>query len=91
VRALAYGAGGRELPFMSKRGSQLLEEALSLSASERAEMADQLLRSLEPPTQDEIDKLWVSEVEDRLEAFDRGDLRSASAARVFNSAKRSDS
>jgi hypothetical protein len=76
---------------MSKRGSQLLEDALSLPPSERAEIADRLLRSLHPSTQDEIDKLWASEAEDRLKAFERGDVRSIPAARVFSDGKRSDS
>jgi hypothetical protein len=76
---------------MSKRGVQLLEEALALPASERAEMADQLLHSLEPTTQEEIDRLWALEVEDRLEAFDRGDLPSIPAVRVFGDRKRSQS
>jgi hypothetical protein len=76
---------------MSRHSSELLEEALSLPASERAEIADQLLRSLQPATQSEIDKLWASEAEERLEAFERGDLRSVPAAKVFNDAKRNDS
>jgi len=68
---------------MSKRGSQLLEEALALPPSERAQIADRLLRSLEPSAQDEIDKLWASESEERLEAYDRGDLHSIPAFTTF--------
>lgn len=76
---------------MSKRGNQLLEEALALPPDERAEVADRLLTSLETPDHREIDELWASEAEDRLEAFDRGDLRSVPAAEVFGHLKRSDS
>jgi Putative addiction module component len=76
---------------MSRRGSQLLEEALTLPPSERTEIADGFLRSLESSTQDEIDKLWASESEDRLEAYDRGDLHCIPAARVFSDGNRSDS
>lgn len=75
---------------MSKHSSQVLEEALSLPPGERAEVADRLLTSLEPPARAEIDELWASEVEDRLEAFDRGRLRSVPAAEVFRDIKRSD-
>jgi hypothetical protein len=75
---------------MSRRGNQLLEEALTLPPSERAEIADRLLRSLEPPAPDEIARLWASESEDRLEAYDRGDLHSI-PARVFGDSKRSHS
>jgi putative addiction module component (TIGR02574 family) len=76
---------------MSKRGSQVLEEALALPPSDRAEIADRLLSSLEPPTQEEIDKLWASESEERIEAYDRGDFHSIPAGRVFIDGKRSDS
>ncbi len=76
---------------MSKRGSQLLDEALALPPSERAERADRLLRSLEPSTQDEVDTLWAVESEDRLETYDRGDLHSIPAAGLFSDGKRFDS
>jgi putative addiction module component (TIGR02574 family) len=73
---------------MSKRGSQLLEEALALAPSERAEIADRLLSSLEPPAQEEIDKLWAAESEERLDAYDRGDFHSIPSQRVFSVSRR---
>jgi len=61
---------------MSKPASQVLEEALSLSPEERAEVAERLLNSLESPAHSAIDELWASEAEDRVEAFECGVLRS---------------
>ncbi|MGH9447767.1 MAG: addiction module protein [Terriglobia bacterium] len=80
--------GRRGNLFMSKRGSQLLDEALALPPSERAEIAGRLLRSLEPSTQDEIDKLWALESEGRLDPYNRGDIHSIPAARLRSSQAR---
>lgn len=51
---------------------ELLVEALSLSAIERAALADELLASLDRPDA-RIDALWVKEAEARLAAFEAGE------------------
>ena len=46
----------------------LLTEALELAADDRAELAAELLASLDQPTsdsQEEIDRLWAAEIERR--------------------------
>ena len=46
----------------------LLTEALELAADDRAELAAELLASLDEPTsdsQEEIDRLWAGEIERR--------------------------
>jgi len=68
---------------MSSRGTQVLKEALSLPPAERAEIADHLLSSIDPPSQDGIDVLWGKEAEERLDAFDRGEIKAISAKQVF--------
>ncbi len=68
---------------MSSRGAQVLKEALSLPPAERAEIADHLLSSIDPPSQDGIDVLWGKEAEERLDAFDRGEIKAISAKQVF--------
>jgi putative addiction module component (TIGR02574 family) len=71
---------------MSNRGAEVLKEALSLPPSERAELAERLLSSLDPPTQERLDELWAAEAEDRLDAFDRGEIEAVPAEKVFEQA-----
>lgn len=68
---------------MSLRGTQVLKEALSLPPAERAEIAERLMSSLDPPAQETIDALWAKEAEERLDAFDRGEIRAFPAKQVF--------
>lgn len=69
---------------MSDRGQQVLEQALSLPPEERLKVAELLLSSLDPATQQRIDSLWAAEAEDRLEALDRGEIQALSARDVFD-------
>ena len=69
---------------MSKRGTQVLEEALSLPPGERAELIDRLLSSLDSPSRQRIDELWAQEAEDRLDAFERGEIKAIPAKDVFD-------
>ena len=62
------------------------KEALSLPPGERAELAERLLSSLDPPTQKRLDELWAAEAEDRLDAFDRGEIKAVPAEQVFEQA-----
>ena len=68
---------------MSSKGTEVLKEALSLPPAERAEIAERLLSSLDRPSQKEIDELWGKEAEDRLDAFDRGEIKAIPAKEVF--------
>jgi Putative addiction module component len=64
---------------MSKKGAEILEMALSLPAAERAELADHLLSSLDAVLANE--KLWAKESEDRLDAYERGEIKAVPAPR----------
>lgn len=56
--------------------------ALALPPESRAELADALLHSIEH--QDgAIQKAWAEEVDDRLAAFDRGEMKSLSREEVM--------
>ncbi len=68
---------------MLSKGTEILKEALSLPPSERAEIAEHLLASLDPPSQEAIDALWAKEAEERLDAFDRGEFKAIPAKQVF--------
>ncbi|MEW6350762.1 MAG: addiction module protein [Thermodesulfobacteriota bacterium] len=73
---------------MSERGNEVLKEALSLPPAERAEIADRLLLTLNTRDQERVNALWAVEAEDRLDAFDQGEVGSVPAAEVFEELKR---
>jgi putative addiction module component (TIGR02574 family) len=60
---------------------------LSLPPRSRAKLAEQLLESLDDPEQREIDRLWAGEVEDRIDAYERGELRAIPGKEVFQRLK----
>ena len=68
---------------MSSNTEQVLKQALGLPPINRAELIEQLLRSFESPLRKEVDSLWAKEVEERIDAFDRGELKVKSAQQVF--------
>jgi putative addiction module component (TIGR02574 family) len=72
---------------MSKKGAQLLEEALSLPPSERAKVVDRLLASLDSSPSRRIDELWGQEVEERIDAWERGEIKTVSARGALEAAK----
>ena len=54
----------------------LANEALKLPAWERAQIIDALWRSLDPAEQLSIDKAWLSEARERLQAYRDGKTNS---------------
>jgi putative addiction module component (TIGR02574 family) len=55
--------------------SILLREAvLKLSPFERAQLIDALWQSLDPSEQTDIDRAWVKESKDRLNAYHQGEV-----------------
>jgi putative addiction module component (TIGR02574 family) len=67
---------------MTARAEQVLNEALSLAPSERAQLAERLFSSLDI-SQEEIDRLWAQEADSRIDAYNRGDIKAVSANDVF--------
>ena len=72
---------------MSKKGAVVLANALALPPGERAELADRLLISLDTERQLKIGELWAEEAEDRIGAFERGEIRAVSAKEAFETNK----
>ncbi|GFP22631.1 hypothetical protein HKBW3S44_01462 [Candidatus Hakubella thermalkaliphila] len=68
---------------MSANTEQVLKQALRLSPIERAELVEQLLSSFEFPARETLDSLWAQEAEERIDAFERGELKAKSAQQVF--------
>ena len=60
----------------------ILREALSLPVQERAELAEQLLSSLDELSEAEIAQLWLLEAARRAEEIDRGSAKRVSADEV---------
>jgi len=69
---------------MSPQADQILLEALKLEPIERAELVELLLESFSFPDRKAIDEVWASEAEGRIDAFDRGELKSKSAHSVLD-------
>ena len=61
---------------------QILKDALSRPAVERAAIGESLLSSLDRPDP-HIDDLWAKEAESRLAAFDAGQMAAIPAEEVF--------
>jgi putative addiction module component (TIGR02574 family) len=68
---------------MPKHGKQILAEALKLPPVERAELVEDLLSSFEFRSRTAIDALWAEEAEDRIDAFERGEMPTIPAKEVF--------
>lgn len=73
---------------MSDALEELERKAKSLSAEERARLAEVLLESLEGESLAEIEAVWEREIEERAAAYDRGELQTISAEEVFAEARR---
>jgi putative addiction module component (TIGR02574 family) len=61
---------------------EILKEALNLTPVEKAELIDKLLYSLDKPDK-ELDKLWVEEAEDRIDAYDQGKIKALTIQEVL--------
>ena len=66
---------------------ELKAEALRLKPEERAELASDLLVSLDDLSESEIEKVWVEEAMRRDAALDNGAARAIPADEVFAAAR----
>ena len=56
---------------------------MALPPEDRAEILERLLASFQSPPDPELDELWAREAEDRLDAYDRGEMGAVPAEEVF--------
>ena len=54
--------------------NEILRNALNLSPKEKAELIDKLLSSMDIPD-GKISELWSKESENRIDAYDRGEMK----------------
>jgi len=68
---------------MTVQTRHIFEEALGLPANEKALLAEQLLTSLDISSSNNIDELWAHESENRIDAYERGEMAAIPAKEVF--------
>lgn len=68
---------------MSRNLKDIAAEALELPLTARADLASQLLDSLDDLTEAEADQLWAEEAERRYAAYKSGEAGSTPADEVF--------
>lgn len=73
---------------MTHAANTILNQALELSAPERADVAERLLFSLDCPDS-KIDAIWAKEADARVDAYERGEIEAVSAEEVFEKYRRS--
>jgi len=74
---------------ISEQLSKLEQQARALCLEERARLAEVLLESLQGSPLSEVEAAWNREVEERVAAYDRGDIHGLPAKDVFAEAMRS--
>ena len=60
---------------MTDKSQVVLEEALKLTTNERAEVAEQLIASLDEASDTDVEQAWQEEVQRRLQQIERGEVK----------------
>lgn len=72
---------------MSASLKEIELQARALTAEERAQLAESMLESLQSSFSD-IEAAWAHAIEERVAAFDRGEIQAYAAEDVFADARR---
>ena len=73
---------------MTENTQEILSKVLDLSPIEKAELVEEILSSFNFPNRQTIDNQWAEEVEDRISAYDRGELKAKPIQDVFEAIDR---
>lgn len=57
---------------MQQHSQAILEQALKLTVQERAVVAQQLIQSLDPGQEAEVEQAWQEEIQQRISDLDNG-------------------
>lgn len=68
---------------MTEKSQIVLEEALKLTANERAEVAEQLIASLDEAPDTDVEQAWQEEIQKRLAQIERGEVTLVDSETVF--------
>ena len=60
---------------MQQSSESILDQALKLPANERAVVAEQLIQSLDPTADRDVENAWQQEIQQRLAEIDSGVAR----------------
>jgi putative addiction module component (TIGR02574 family) len=72
---------------MAEQFSELEQQARALSPDDRARLAEVLLESLQGSPLSEVEAAWSREIEERVAAYDRGEVQAYPAEDVFAEAR----
>jgi putative addiction module component (TIGR02574 family) len=73
---------------MSSSSEEILKDALALPPQERAALLERLLISFQSAPDLNLEELWIREAEERLDAYDRGELKAVPVEEVFDRIKK---
>ena len=73
---------------MAANFAELERQAHELSDEERARLALSLIESLEPAEEGDVEAAWHAEIEARLAAYDRGEVKAIAGEDVFAEVRR---
>jgi putative addiction module component (TIGR02574 family) len=73
---------------MSALLDELSKRAQSLTVEERAQLAQELLESVERDADPDIQAAWDAEIADRIAKYERGEAKLIPAEEVFAAARR---
>lgn len=68
---------------MDNRSRKVLADALELSPKKRAGLVEEILSSFDAGGREAIDAAWAAEAEDRIDAYEKGELPASSIDAVF--------
>jgi putative addiction module component (TIGR02574 family) len=74
-----------DMPVVAKK---VLDEVLQLPADARVNLVEQVLTSLNLPTQPEVDRLWADEAEKRIAQIDKGEVKLVPGKKVFSNIRK---
>lgn len=73
---------------MSALLDELSKKAQTLTVEERAQLAQELLESVERKSDPELQAAWKAEIADRVTKYERGEAKLVPAEEVFAAARR---
>jgi putative addiction module component (TIGR02574 family) len=73
---------------LSVVAKKVLDQVLQLPANVRVNLLEQLLTSLNLPTQPEIEQLWAEEAEKRIAQIDKGEVKLVPGRKVFSNIRK---
>lgn len=73
---------------MSALLDELAKKAQTLAVEERAQLAQELLASVERDADPEVQAAWEAEIAQRIAKYERGEAKLIPASEVFDAARR---